>query len=357
MSDKDQETTLPKVDARVGGSVSGSMTVAGGDVIYNYNYVERSAPDVPYLAPSLPPHHVIRPAEMAALVERIRPDGDAVAVTAMRGLGGIGKTTLAIALCHDRTIIERFPDGVLWASLGDAAAEAEASSAQQAWASALAKVDLSANPTLEARAAQLRGMLHGRRCLIVIDDVWRADFLEHLCVGGEGCFTLITTRERKVAQEAGSEHLLGVLTPAEAVAMLQRWADDRDVGTEAEAVELAARLGHLPLALRLAGAQTMDGVRWPDLIAHFHEKQGDLSVLDMDDPTRREESLGIAFDLSLERLSEGLQTRFAALGVFAAGRDAPFDATAAAAVWDATETAAKKALGRLVRARVLSFSN
>jgi len=39
-------------------------------------------------------------------------------LTAMRGLPGVGKTTIAAALAHDPDIGKTFPDGVLWTSLG-----------------------------------------------------------------------------------------------------------------------------------------------------------------------------------------------------------------------------------------------
>ncbi len=39
--------------------------------------------------------------------------------TALRGAGGFGKTTLALALCHDAEIQVAFPDGILWVELGE----------------------------------------------------------------------------------------------------------------------------------------------------------------------------------------------------------------------------------------------
>jgi hypothetical protein len=39
--------------------------------------------------------------------------------TALRGAGGFGKTTLALALCHDPDVQEAFPDGILWVELGE----------------------------------------------------------------------------------------------------------------------------------------------------------------------------------------------------------------------------------------------
>jgi hypothetical protein len=38
--------------------------------------------------------------------------------TAFHGMGGIGKTVMARALCDDSVVQRAFPDGILWASLG-----------------------------------------------------------------------------------------------------------------------------------------------------------------------------------------------------------------------------------------------
>ena len=39
-------------------------------------------------------------------------------VTAVRGWPGVGKTTVAAALAHDQVLASAFPDGLLWASIG-----------------------------------------------------------------------------------------------------------------------------------------------------------------------------------------------------------------------------------------------
>jgi transcriptional regulator with XRE-family HTH domain len=59
----------------------------------------------------------------AALLERIKHhlvDAESVALTALDGLPGVGKTTLAISLAYDEEIRLRFSDGILWAGVGPA---------------------------------------------------------------------------------------------------------------------------------------------------------------------------------------------------------------------------------------------
>ena len=64
--------------------------------------------------PTLPPHLVGRAELLNALTERLAEGED----LALVGLPGVGKTALAVALAHHPGVLARFPDGVLWASLG-----------------------------------------------------------------------------------------------------------------------------------------------------------------------------------------------------------------------------------------------
>jgi hypothetical protein len=43
---------------------------------------------------------------------------ESIAVTAVAGMGGIGKTVLTIALCRDPTVRDAFPDGIAWITIG-----------------------------------------------------------------------------------------------------------------------------------------------------------------------------------------------------------------------------------------------
>src|SRR5690242_588131 len=58
---------------------------------------------------------------VAELRQRLLPSmnkGNVQMVTAVRGWPGVGKTTVAAALAHDQVLASAFPDGLLWASIG-----------------------------------------------------------------------------------------------------------------------------------------------------------------------------------------------------------------------------------------------
>ena len=76
---------------------------------------------VPHSAPSPPPDYVERPSETARLLDLLlsRPAARPVAIgTALRGAGGMGKTTLAMAVAHRDEVIDEFSDGIVWLTVG-----------------------------------------------------------------------------------------------------------------------------------------------------------------------------------------------------------------------------------------------
>jgi hypothetical protein len=75
---------------------------------------------VPWQSPPLPGHYVRRPVEELRLERDLLREDErpGVVVSAVFGLGGIGKSTLAAAVVQSRGVRERFADGVLWLTLG-----------------------------------------------------------------------------------------------------------------------------------------------------------------------------------------------------------------------------------------------
>ncbi|MDX1522136.1 MAG: NB-ARC domain-containing protein, partial [Anaerolineae bacterium] len=84
--------------------------------------------------PAMPAHFVGRDDMMESLIGQLNADEDTLSID---GLGGVGKTTLAVALAHHEAVLNHFKDGVLWASLGPQAGESEVMTTLAAWASAL----------------------------------------------------------------------------------------------------------------------------------------------------------------------------------------------------------------------------
>ena len=70
--------------------------------------------------PPLPNEYLERAEAIADLREALTKDrnGHNIAMIASQGMGGLGKTLLAQAICHDDAVREVFPDGIVWLPIG-----------------------------------------------------------------------------------------------------------------------------------------------------------------------------------------------------------------------------------------------
>jgi tetratricopeptide (TPR) repeat protein len=107
-------------------------------------------------------------------------------------------------------------------------------------------------------AALLRSTLAARRVLLLLDNAHNADQVRPLLSGGEANLVLVTSRNDLtglIAREGARRLTLNVLAEAESIALLRQIIGaPRTDADPAAAAGLAAACGHLPLALRIAGA-------------------------------------------------------------------------------------------------------
>ena len=86
-------------------------------------------------------------------------------------MGGIGKSVLAAALARDDQVLQAFPDGVIWISLGQ---QPNIPNRQLQLLQFLDK-DHRAIKDEEDGKGCLRQLLADCSCLIILDDVWSMD--------------------------------------------------------------------------------------------------------------------------------------------------------------------------------------
>ena len=171
----------------------------------------------------------------------------------MQGAGGFGKTTLAIDACHHAEVVNAFPDGMLWTSLGEKPDLGRILSDLHV----LATGNPPAVAGLEQIGQAIAKALEGRHCLVVVDDAWRAEDLAPF-LQLNGPTLLVTTRIRTLMEEAGQDGWPEVpveeMEADEAAAVLGRGLALE--GPTRDAVDrLADQLGCLPLLLDLANAR------------------------------------------------------------------------------------------------------
>lgn len=187
----------------------------------------------------------------------------AVVVSAIEGMGGVGKTALAVHVAH--LLADEFPDGQLYVNLrGFGPGEPMTiDEALNLLLGLLAIPPLNDATGTEQATGRYRSALAGKRALVLLDNAANVNQVLPLIPSTAGCAAIVTSR-RSLSSLPGARHLqLDVLPENEAVALLAAIAGEPRMEAEPEAaVALVRRCGHLPLAIRMAGARLVARPSW-----------------------------------------------------------------------------------------------
>ncbi|MBQ0903569.1 BTAD domain-containing putative transcriptional regulator [Micromonospora sp. U21] len=282
---------------------------------------------------------------VARLVKEIEEDGTRIQL--IDGMAGSGKTTLAVHVAT--ALADRYPDAQLFVDLHGHSERSPLTPAT-AVAALLRQLGVPAERMPvdpDDRLALWRTELAGRRALVVLDNAATADQVAPLLPNGSHCLVLITSRRRLVGVDEGRPSSLPVLDADEAVELLARVAGAERVAAEPEAAaEVARRCGHLPLAIRLAGARLAHRPHWrvADLAERLVAGAGPLAEL-----AAGQRSVGQAFALSYAQVSPPAQRLFRLLGLYPGGR---LDGELAAALAELPRTETQDLLDELVDAHL-----
>jgi DNA-binding SARP family transcriptional activator len=277
--------------------------------------------------------------------------GSELVIAAIDGMGGIGKTALAVHAAH--RLADRFPDGQLFIDLKgftERQAPVEPAEALQRLLVALGVPGQQIPSELEDRAGLRRSALAGRRMLIVLDNAATAAQVTPLLPGAPGCLVMVTSRRRLAGLSADTREVsLDMLPAADAVTLFtrvagpDRTADEPD-GLAAELVELCWRL---PLAVSIAASLLRSHPAWTlaDLIDRLRD--GHQRLAELADGPR---SVRVVLQASYQHLATDLQRFYRLLGLHP-GPD--IDAYAAGALAGTTPGQARRLLDRLLDERLL----
>ncbi|MEU8638426.1 BTAD domain-containing putative transcriptional regulator [Amycolatopsis sp. NPDC048633] len=200
-----------------------------------------------------------------ALLPEAIDAGTSTPIASVEGMGGIGKTTLAVHFAHE--IADRFPGGQVYLNLrGYGPGEpVEPSAALEAMLTALG-VPCEAIPgDLDGRAASWRTHSAGRRLLVLLDNANRTEQVRPL-LPGPGCLVVITSRwqlRALVATHGARRIALEELGEEDAVELLASAIGLDRVARDPGATERFVRYcGGLPLAIRILAVRA---AQFPDL--------------------------------------------------------------------------------------------
>ena len=266
-----------------------------------------------------------RTVELAELMAVLEKGG--VTISGLQGMGGIGKTALALKLAEQLT--PRYPDAQFFLDLKGA------SDKPLFPAEAMAHVIRAYHPTakLPESEAELKplyqSVLHGQRALLFMDNARDSQQVLPLLPPAT-CLLLVTSRQLFTLPGLYPKDL-NTLPPKDACQLLLTIAPR--IGAAAEA--MAKLCGYLPHALRLAASALAEQIDLSpaDYLARLENAQTRLGLV--------EASSSLSYDL----LAAEMQKWWRLLSVF----PDTFAQPASAAVWEMEVEPAQKTLSVLVK--------
>lgn len=293
-----------------------------GDEIHHH--YAQSLPPALHQLPPPPADFTGREAEIAEM--RAALENAPFALSCLHGMGGVGKTALALKLADE--IKERYPDAQFYLDLRGVGLQPLTP------AEAMARVIHAYYPgaALPESEAELRGLylsaLHDQRALLLMDNARDENQVAPL-IPPTGCAMLVTSRQYFTLPGLVARSLYS-LPPDDSCKLLLAIAPR--IGELAG--DIAKLCGHLPLALRLAGSAIakLRNLKPADYAQRLAGAQERLQLI--------EASLSLSYEL----LSEDLRLRWRSLAVFPGN----FDDAGAGAVWEVKHEEAQDLLGELI---------
>jgi tetratricopeptide (TPR) repeat protein len=267
---------------------------------------------------SLPPDAAAftgREEELAAIAGAVAPAGGVIAIRAIGGMPGAGKTALAVRAAH--LLAGEFPDRQLFVPLHGHTPGRDPAAPEDVLAGLLAATGTDPRflpEGLDGRAALWRDKMAGQKAVLVLDDAASSAQVAPLLpgagpAGGAECLVMVTSR-RHLGDLPGAviPVQVDVLPPAQAREMFTRLAP-RAAASPGEVAEVVALAGCLPLAISLLARVFARHPSWTlaDLAA---ETRARLLTL-----TAENASVAAAFEVSYRHLDPARQRMFALLGL------------------------------------------
>jgi tetratricopeptide (TPR) repeat protein/transcriptional regulator with XRE-family HTH domain len=271
--------------------------------------------------------------------------GEGSTVVAITGMGGAGKTALALQVAH--AVADDYPGGQLYLDLhGFGGSEPVRPIDALAWIlTALDVLPADVPQTVDEAAATMRSFLAHRRVLLMLDNARDAQQIEPLLPGRGRSAAIVTSRHNLSVLPTTQTVRLDLWSEEEGLDYLARTVGDRIGHEQDAATDVLTACGLLPLAVRIAAGRLASRPAWT--VAHLasllHDERHRLDQLQGPD-------LGVraGFAVSIDQLagSERPRERRAADAFAMAGHSPGPDLSTevAARLFECTEREAEQAL-------------
>ncbi|MFI0482342.1 hypothetical protein [Actinomadura sp. 9N215] len=266
------------------GSVVQAGTVHGGIHLHR----DSRYPSVPAQLPASRPYFTDRAQELETLARLGETAGEQAAVIVISGVGGVGKTSLALAWLH--RVVAGFADGQLFADLRGFSTGAPVMPDESLgrFLRALGVAPEAVPADVDEQAALFRTLTAGRKLIIMLDNAASAAQVRPLLPGHSPSVVAVTSRRKLsgLAVDGASFLSLDPLDETGAVQLLDRMLGSGRTGAEPQAVRsLTALCGRLPLALCTSAARLATRGHWriERLVGELADERRRLAVLGEED--------------------------------------------------------------------------
>ncbi|MDI3423783.1 AfsR/SARP family transcriptional regulator [Streptomyces luteolus] len=275
------------------------------------------ASEAPCTLPYCLPDFTGRAKELAELLDPVAgspPGEQSVRVVAIDGMGGVGKTALAVQAAHQ--LAEQFPGGQLYVDLRGFTPGEQPVPPGTVLDTLLRMAGVPGDriPDDPAGRTQLwRATLAGRKMLLLLDNAADAEQIRPLLPASPGCLVLTTSRARLLDLDGVEWVSVGLMTAEDSAALVAETLGAARVDAEPEAaVELAELCGQLPLALRIATARLRNRPRWT--VSYLVERLRDETHR-LNELRSGERGVEVTLQLSYQSMDERHRAAFRLLGL------------------------------------------
>ncbi|MFI8240607.1 AfsR/SARP family transcriptional regulator [Streptomyces sp. NPDC085866] len=256
-----------------------------------------------------------RDEELARLLAVGRaPAGGCARIVGVDGMGGSGKTTLAVHAAH--LLAPDYPDGQLFVDLRGFSPGEKAQEPGAVLHSLLRTVGIPDDripDDLERRTTLWRTVSAQRKLLLLLDNAADAAQVRPLLPTSEDCLAILTGRVRMLELDGAEWLPLGLLSADDSTTLLTRMLGADRTAAEPQAVDQLARLCcGLPLALRITTARLRNRPRWT--VQYLVDRLAD-ETRRLREMSAGERSVEATLRLSYQAMEEDRRVAFRLLGL------------------------------------------